>query len=165
MLKSKKRTVMIAVIAALVVLAILLAYFLRNRGSDPNQPVSAGQNVVVTVTANSFADMYGYQFQLHYNKDALEYTKQLTSQLDEITTIFGKSFSGYELIGATMIGEVPGVSGRNQAVCEVVFTAKEDGVLSDYNFSIRDVRVVTSELAYLENIKGWKITAKIQDQE
>ena len=140
----------------------MLWLVLRRPASDPDQPVTAGQNIVVTVSADAFTDMYGYQFQLLYDEQKAEYTRQLTSRLDEIQTIFGKPFTGYELIGATMIGEVPGVSKRNSAVCEAVFTAKEDCVLSDLHFSIRDVRVVTSDLEYHEGVEGWKITAEIQ---
>ena len=161
-----KRLVYIG-IAVLVIVAALLLGFLA-RGKD--QPVVAGQNIVVTVQSSSFENMYGYQFRLGYNPNEVEYVKDtLTSKNEEIVTIFSKPYPEYELVGATMIGDKRGISGRNKDLCELVFTAKKDGMLSEFLFSVNDVNVVTladvsAELGYEEGVEGWRYKLSVQEQ-
>lgn len=160
LVKKKRVTVGLVALAVLLCAGLLLA----NR----NQPVAAGQNVVVTITADSLEDTYGYQFQMHYDEDKLEYSGSIKSKLEDIPTIFSKPFAGYELVGATMVGEKDGVTGNNKTVCELVFTAKEDSTLNNLALSINDINVVKynpatmEEMEYTENIEGWQLKAAVQ---
>lgn len=152
------KTRILAYAAVVLLIAALIAVLLL---TNQNRPVAAGQNVVITVTADTLEDAYGYQFQMHYDEDALEYTGDITSKLEDIQTIFSKPYSGYELVGATMIGEQDGVSDRNQAVCELVFTAKEDTTLNDLDVSLSGINVVKSDLDYVEGIEDWSLHAAL----
>ncbi len=123
--------------------------------SQENTTVSAGQKIVLTVTAASVDDMYGYQFQVDYDENAFEYAGELKSEVDAISTIFAKPFNGCQLIGATMIGEQKGISGDNVAICQMKFTALKDCVLSDSALGISKISVVSSGLEYDEDVSGW----------
>lgn len=161
---TKKKTI-IAVVAVVVVAALVLVYFLffQNR-SGPNRAVTAGQNIVVTVMADKLEGVYGYQFEMNYNTAALEFVRDggLVSKIDDISTIFSVDQGSYELVGATMIGEASGASGQDMAVCEMIFTAKKDGALSDYGLALQNVNVVDSNLEYVENIEGWYCTFSVE---
>lgn len=155
---SKKKPLVIGICVLIVIAAVFLGFMLSNR----DQAVAAGQFVVVTVTADALDDVYGYQFNMQYNKDELEYTDSITS-LTDIKTIFSKDMGTHELVGATMVGEQNGISGKNKAMCQMVFTAKKDINLSDVDLSISKVNTVKSDLEYIENIEGWRLKAKVQE--
>lgn len=138
--------IIVAVIAALTLLLI-----------PEKIIIEEGQNIAVTVISDSFEALYGYQFQLNYARDELEFEGTLTSKINDISTIFSKTMDGYELVGATMIGKKDGVSGKNKAVCEMIFRAKKEIELKDLEISISDVNIVQSDMNYLENIQGWKL--------
>ena len=166
--KSKKKIVII-VIAVLVVAACAVAAFLLLGNRDPE--VKAGQNVVVTVMADKLEDMYGYQFQMNYDPGQLEYTgSSPTSKIDDIQWVFSTAFDGYELVGGTMTGDKAGISGSNKALCELVFTAKQDGKLSDFTLSISEINTVKApegasieDMEYVEGIQGWSIKSAVRD--
>ncbi|MDR2671041.1 MAG: cohesin domain-containing protein [Oscillospiraceae bacterium] len=139
---------------------VLVAVLLFSVADLREQRAAAGQTVIVTVTAASVDDLYGYQFQMNYDPEALEYTGTLTSHLPQIQTIFAKPFDGYQLVGATMVGEQPGLSFEEQDVCQMSFTARKNCVLSDA-LSVSDVGVVSSDLAYETAVSGWRCQAVV----
>ena len=161
----KKQLIYIS-IAVLVIVGLFVVFMLAS--SSQYQPVVAGQNIVVTVQADTLEDMYGYQFRINYNQDELEYTETLTSKIQNISNIFSKQKEekeGYELVGATMVGEQSGITGKNKALCEMVFTAKKDGMLSDFSCLLSDIKVikiVESELEDVDNIEGWQCKLSLQ---
>ncbi|MBC8545448.1 hypothetical protein H8711_00660 [Clostridiaceae bacterium NSJ-31] len=164
---TKKRiiAIIVGVVAVLAVAAVAFG-FLRS-GSDPAssgpKAVVAGQKVAVTVAAPSVEDLYGYQFRLNFDESKFEYKEELTSEIDEISSIFAKPFDGYQLVGATMIGETPGFSGKKVDICKMVFEAKVDTPLSEATFSISDVNIVKSNLDYEENVDGWQMETAVVD--
>ena len=128
--------------------------------------ISAGDIVVASVFADNMDDVYGYQFDMHYYTDCLEYRNRLYSDIDEIPTIFATDKEQSLLVGATMIGGAKGYTGRKVPVCRVEFVA-----LSDFDFepdlgmkyiNLSRVNVVKDDLEYLENVTGW--TAKLSLQ-
>ena len=123
--------------------------------------VTAGDKFVITVAAPSVEDMYGYQFRVNYNAADYVYSGELKSDINGIDTIFAKPFEGYELVGATMIGERAGVNGTDQIVCHMTFESLRDTAVSDESISISDVSVVTSTLEYNEDILGWTYSAAL----
>lgn len=162
---SKKKQIIIGVAAVVVVAALL--FFLTmlpklSQTSDPEQPVAAEQNIIVTVKAESIEDLYGYQFNLNYDSEELEYAGTITSKVDDIQTIFSKPKDGFELVGATMVGDKEGVSGTNMVLCEMIFTAKKDGVISDFACSLSDVSIVKPDMEYLEDVEGWTCSLSLQ---
>ncbi len=163
---TKKRiiAIIVGVVAVLAVAAVAFGFL---RGGDPAssgpKAVVAGQKVAVTVAAPSVEDLYGYQFRLNFNESKFEYKEELTSEIDEISSIFAKPFDGYQLVGATMIGETPGFSGKKVDICKMVFEAKEDTQLSEATFSISDVNIVKSNLDYEENVDGWQMETAVVD--
>ena len=132
---------------------------------DMNVLVAAGDVVVVNVFAKEFSDVYGYQFEINYDSEYVEYNKRLHSEIDEIITIFATDKEWYLLVGATMIGDTEGFSGANVAVCRVEFMALADFMLNDDltsdHFAISSVNTVTSDLQYLEDIEGWTATISV----
>lgn len=167
----------ISIVVICVVLAGVTAAFalprLLNRMQVVAEPPAAeapaaeeqaaeGQKIVVTVSAASVEDMYGYQFEINYNSEELEYTGELKSKVDEIQTIFSKPHDGYELVGALMIGDKKGYSGENIPICEIVFSAKKAAKLSDYNISLAKVNIVDSKLVYTEGHTDWSFQAAVQ---
>jgi len=163
---KEKKALCICLAVALVIVAIVLVVLLTRSNQPASESVSAGQNIVVTITADSIEDLYGYQFRIIFDKEKLEYTGVAESRIDGITSIFSVPMEGYELIGATMIGDESGVSGQNIVVCEITFTAKIDGSLDDFNISITDVNVVTSsglDLDYIEGVEGWELVCMVQE--
>ena len=121
----EKKALCAGIAAAVFVLAALAWLLLSNRSLQ----VSAGQNIVVTVSANSLDDVCSYQFKINYDKEKLEYKgNSLKSEIPTITT-FSTSIEGYELIGAINDDPKKGVSGRNIAVCEMAFPARQIGAV------------------------------------
>jgi nitrogen fixation-related uncharacterized protein len=151
MLKNKK--ILVSLVVVCIAAAIGLAIFLQS--ADKDQAVAEGQDILVTIKADSFDDLYGYQFRLYYDPDELEFTNSLKSNLTDIYSIFSKPMDGYELVGATMVGPREGISATNKVVCEMRFTAKKDGTTSGLNLSLSAVNVVKSDLEYLTDVEGW----------
>ncbi|MCL2153958.1 MAG: cohesin domain-containing protein [Oscillospiraceae bacterium] len=121
--------------------------------------VSAGDIVVVSVFADEMDDVYGYQFDMNYYTEYLEYRNRLYSDIDEITTIFATDKEQYLLVGATMIGDTKGYSGHQIPVCHVEFTALSDfdiePDLTEKYITLSRVNVVKDDLLYSENVTGW----------
>lgn len=120
--------------------------------------IKADHDFIVTVKANTVFNMYGYQFNLDYNKSKATYKSDLKSSINGISTIFKKDMSGSLLIGATMIGDKPGYSANDVNICTMTFTAVTDFDLS--TLKISGVSTVDSTEKYVENIGGWSIEAK-----
>jgi len=127
--------------------------------SEPENIIKAGNDFIVTVRADTVTDMYGYQFNLSFDKSKASYNSGLRSTINGIDVIFKKDQPDNLLIGATMTGDNPGYSGNDVNVCTLVFTANED--LDPSVFSISDVRTVDSKQNYVENVSGWSCEAKI----
>lgn len=174
MLQRHKTRVAIAAAVLLLSAAALIVFLCLPRPEDAvNQvsvyvsagqketTVSAGQKIVLTVMAASVDDMYGYQFQVNYDENEFEYTGELKSELDAISTIFAKPFDGYQLIGATMIGDQTGVSGENVVICEMEFTTLKDCVLTDSALGISNINVVSPALEYDEDVSGWSCSTEV----
>jgi len=128
--------------------------------------ISAGDTVVINVYAAEMDDVYGYQFNINFDRDFIEYKKRLYSDIDEILTIFATDKEWYLLVGATMIGDAKGYSGQDVPVCRVEFIALTDFELnpdltSDH-IALSDVNIVKSDLQYLENIDGWTASVTLQ---
>lgn len=128
--------------------------------------ISTGDFIVVNVFADEMDDVYGYQFDINYDRDYLEYRNRLYSDIDEITTVFATDKEWYLLVGATMIGDAKGYNGQEVPVCRVEFTALTDFNLktdfSSEHLTISNVNVVKGDLQYLENIDGWTASMSIQ---
>lgn len=161
--RSKKGFLYIAI--ALVVIVGVIAAFMLSGGSNLNDPVAAGQEVVVTIKADSLENMYGYEFRLNYDDTQLDYDGALYSKADGIQTIFSKPFDGHELVGATMIGEQEGLTGKNVIMCEMVFTSLIDGTLGDFDIELTHVNVVKSDMEYLEGLEGWEYSLAVRPAE
>lgn len=123
-----------------------------------SEVVRAGQDFTVTIRADEVSNLYGYQFRLGYDKKKAAYTGKLNSEIDGINTIFSKDMDDYLLVGATMIGNTPGYSGKNETVCTVMFTAIEDIDISD--FTLSNVNTVDDGQNYTENVSGWSMEIK-----
>ena len=156
---KNKKMIITAILCVLVVLIVILAImFLR----QPKQKlVTAGQNVIITVTASSVSDMYGYQFRINFDPDEFEYAGGLHSKIQDIETIFANDFSGYKLVGATMLGDSAGFTGTDVIVCEMSFIALKDGDLSEMSLSMSNVGVVKSDLEYITDIPDWSMNATV----
>ena len=128
--------------------------------------VSAGDTVVINIFADGMDDVYGYQFNINFDEDFVEYKKRLFSDIDDILTIFATDKEWYLLVGATMIGEAQGYSGQDVPVCRVEFAALTDFELNpDFtsdHIALSDVNVVTSDKQYLENVDGWTASMTVQ---
>lgn len=128
--------------------------------SDMATAISAGDTILISVYANEMEDVYGYQFNMSYFVDYLEYSGRIYSDIDEILTIFATNKGQHLLIGATMIGAAKGYSGQEIPVCHLEFTAMSDFELEpEYDvmkyIALSQVNVVRDDLEYLENITGW----------
>ena len=136
------------------------------RQPKPATLVSTGDTVVVSVIADQVDDLYGYQFDLGFDGDFIKYAGRLTSDLADIETIFAKDQGWYVLVGATMIGDAPGHSGRQVALCQVEFTALQDFELnSDFSSdhaALSAVNVATSARQYDENVDGWTLSLAVR---
>jgi len=128
--------------------------------------ISVGDIIAINVTADELEKVYGYQLDVYYNRDYLEYNKSLYSDIDDIITIFATDKEKYLLVGATMIGDAEGYSGQEVPVCRVEFTALNDFILTEYLaselFGISRVNIVTDELQYLENVEGWTASMSVK---
>jgi len=137
-----------------------------NMEEDPQVPlgsiatkISAGDTVVLRVFADEMENVYGYQFDLNFDRDIIDYKKRLYSDIDDIITIFATDKEWYLLVGATMIGDAEGYTGREVPVCRVEFVALVDFELnadfSSDHIALSGVNIVTGDLQYLENVEGW----------
>lgn len=127
---------------------------------DTVNAVKVGQDFIVTIMANEVSNLFGYQFNLNYDNKKANYKGSLKSTVSGISTIFKKDMSDHLLVGATMIGNMPGYSGKNVTVCTMVFTANEN--FDPSSFTINDVSTVDENQKYIENISGWSIEAKAE---
>ena len=127
--------------------------------SNLSTSISAGDTVVLNVFAAELDDVYGYQFDIHFDRDIIDYSNRLYSEIEDITMIFTTDKEWFLLVGATMIGDANGYSGQNTSVCRVEFVAQTDFELNPDSTSdhiaISNVNVVTSDKQYLENMGGW----------
>ena len=115
--------------------------------------ISAGDAVTVEVSADELDGVYGYQFELNYDKGCLGYANILRSDIDGIDTIFAAEKERRLLVGATMVGDSEGFVGREAIVCRVGFVALSD--CDPHMVSLSNVNVVTDDMRYLENVGGW----------
>lgn len=169
-IRENKRAVII--LACVVIIAALAVYFLNAgpatiddgdvplRGAVTELEVKAGDKFVVSIIADGFEDMYGYEFKVYYDDEDFTYSGGLTSSISSIGTIFAKNFEGYERVGATMVGDAAGVSGDATEVCRMVFEALRDCTVNAEELSFGDIRIVTSdglsdELGYETDVSGW----------
>ena len=129
--------------------------------SSGSRTVLAGDVVVVQVYADSMDDVYGYQFDLNYDRDYLEYRKGLYSDINTIHTIFATDKERCLLVGATMIGNTGGFIGREVPVCRIEFISLTgfnlNPDLSSEHITISGVNVVTGDLEYVEDVEGWAV--------
>jgi hypothetical protein len=169
-----------------VILPVLLFRGKSDPGIDENNPdvpiefneqqvpldhsstkVSAGDVVVVNVHANMMDDVYGYQFNMNYFTDYLEYNGHIYSDIEELVTIFATEKEQNLLIGATMIGDAKGYSGQEVPVCHLEFIALSDIEMEpDFDImkyiTLSRVNVVKDDLQYFENVTGWTATISVQ---
>jgi len=182
----KRRSIAILSILCISVVSISILFFWGNNIPDeengaldsisleePQVPlasiatkISAGDIVVLNVFADEMNDVYGYQFDINYDKDIIEYRKRLYSDIDEIITIFATDKEWYLLVGATMIGDAEGYTGQEVPVCRVEFVALTDFELnvdsSSDHIAVSGVNIVTGDLQYLENVAGWTASMTVQ---
>jgi len=125
---------------------------------QPANTVKSGQDFTITVKAGEVSNLYGYQFNLNYDNKKAAYKGSLKSSISTIGTIFKKDMPDHLLVGATMVGNTPGYSGRDVTVCTMVFTATSDIDLS--TFTINGVNTVDANQKYIENTGGWSVDAK-----
>ncbi|MDR0670902.1 MAG: cohesin domain-containing protein [Oscillospiraceae bacterium] len=129
----------------------------ENDAPETPAMVQAGDKVVLTVAAEQEPDLYGYQFQLHYDDTSFRYDGGLESLTPGLDTIFGKEFDGYLLVGATMVGQKKGAALEDAPVCRVTLTALRDTTWE--SVAVDAVHVVGSDLKYTENVRGWTVTS------
>jgi hypothetical protein len=177
---KKHRNIAVLGILCVAVVGVFMWFYMGNNNPvkdennpdvlvDMNEPqvplgniattISAGDTVVINVYAAEMDDVYGYQFNINFDRDIIDYKKRFYSDIDEILTIFATDKEWYLLVGATMIGDAKGYSGQEVPVCRVEFIALTDFELNpDFtsdHIALSDVNVVTSDLQYLENVDGW----------
>lgn len=164
------KKIIIATLGTFCVSAIVFAvWFFPSHGHVETDPqvgavatqISAGDIVVVNIFAEEMNDVYGYQFDINYGREYLEYRNRLYSDIDGILTIFAADKEEHLLIGATMVGDQKGYSGQDVPVCRVEFIALSD--LDPGQITLSKVNIVQDDLMYLENIGGW--TARITTRE
>ena len=142
---------------------LLVGGFLRNSTviAEPEIPLAenfkilnAGDTVTVKIYANKLTDVYGYQFKLHFDESALEYSN-VSSSIPEIGLIFPKQFPGYLLVGATKVGQVQGFSSDSESVpvCEVILRANKNGVSPQ--ILLQEVNTIDSLLNYNVGETNW----------
>jgi hypothetical protein len=129
--------------------------------------IPAGDVIVVSVYANEIDDVYGYQFNMNYFADNLEYSGRIYSDIEEIITIFATEQEQSLLIGATMIGDAKGHSGYDAPVCHLEFITLTDIEMEpDFDvmkyITLSRVNIVKSDLQYIENVTGWTATISAQ---
>jgi hypothetical protein len=119
--------------------------------------VKAGDAVSVMVYSDKVEDVYGYQFELSFDKEAFKY-EGLATEIQELGAIFAREFENYVLVGSTMTGSRKGVSGEGMAMCVVRLTALEDGAPLG-GISVGNVNTVNSGMKYSEGVGGWRCEA------
>ncbi len=130
-------------------------------GQELRDTLKKDDVVEVSVHADKFSDLYGYQFEILYDPSYFEITGALESQIPEIQTIFSKQLDSCALIGATMTGDKSGINGADAAVCKVTLKALKDGALSQ--ITLGRVSVVESDTDYMEGVSGWTIACSVSD--
>jgi|GEM_PF-2405248 len=117
--------------------------------------ISAGDVVVVAISADDVRDMYGYQLCVNYNKALFEYSGGLKSDIAEISLIFKSQleFDDYILVGALNIGDGFGFNGKDAQICHMTFTAVNDCEMAD--ISISSVKVCDSSDGGLIDVRNW----------
>ena len=124
------------------------------------QQISQGDVVVVSIFADEMDSVYGYQFEINYDENNLEYTKRLYSNIEEIDTIFATIKEQYLLVGATMLGNSVGYTGQSVLVCQMEFTALAN--FSSEQITLSGVNIVSDDMQYTENIGGWTASITIR---
>jgi hypothetical protein len=154
---NKKRLAAIIIIIAVIIATFIGIYFLKS-----GQPVAieSGQDFIITVHAKEVNNLYGYQFNLYYDNEKVTYKGELKSSIEAIGMIFEKDKEEHLLVGATMIGDVPGFSGKNVEVCSMEFTANID--IDSSMFTIGRVNTVDADQNYLEDVSGWSIKVDVK---
>ena len=167
--KHRNITVLCILCVSLIGLSV---WFFTDGSSDTNidetqvplsnapTKITEGDIVIVNVFADALNDVYGYQFEINYNRELLEYRKYLYSDIDDIITIFATDKEQFLLIGATMIGAEKGYSGQHVPVCRVEFVALSD--FDPRHITLSGVNVLTDKLQYLENVTGWSADITVQ---
>ena len=134
------------------------------KNPSPSEPVrnkvNAGDKIVLAISADDVSDMYGYELCVNYNKDILEYSGGLKSDISEISTIFKSTlnFDNYIKIGATQINGMQGINGSDVSICQMTFTAIQDCELID--ISISNINIVTAADEYIKDLKNWSFEIK-----
>jgi|GEM_PF-773383 len=115
-----------------------------------------GDTFVVNVYAARTTDLYGYEFVIRFDKNTAAYANKMQSKIVSIPTIFpGKSTENL-LVGATMMGKVPGYNGTDVYVCQITFTALQD--MADFSsIGIRNVKTVNSRQEDTAGVSGWTV--------
>jgi hypothetical protein len=116
--------------------------------------LKAQDSIIFTIKADQVSGMYGYQFELHYDKSKFKYDGGLVSSLTDLPVIFGTEMDDHALVGCTATGSASGVSGSNLEVCQVRFVALSDGVSAEA-IKLRGVNVVGADQKYTEGVSGW----------
>jgi hypothetical protein len=122
--------------------------------------ISAGDIVIVNVFAEEMDGVYGYQFDLNYDREELVYSNRLYSDINGITTIFSADKERSLLVGAMMIGGMKGYCGKGVPVCRVEFTALSD--CDPGQIMLSKVNIVKDDLQYFENVEGWSASITIR---
>ena len=117
--------------------------------------ISAGDTVTVQIFSSELTDLYGYQFSLYYDDNVFKFVESRSS-IKPIGLIFQRQFPGYLLVGATMIGSVPGYTSDEpeNLVCEIVFRALRN--TAPPRFELREVNVIDSRMNYTEGLTDWR---------
>ncbi|HHY81516.1 MAG TPA: hypothetical protein GX505_02425 [Clostridiales bacterium] len=158
---NKKR---LTITIILIIAAAIGVYYFYLKPLNNEKPVAigSGQDFIVTVYASEVQNLYGYQFNLYYDNEKVSFKGGLKSSIDAIGTIFKKDKEEHMLVGATMIGDVPGFSGKNVEVCSLEFTANSD--IDSSMFVINRVNTVDADQNYLENVSGWSVKVKVKTE-
>jgi len=153
---KEKKWWIVSFVAVIAIIAVIYVLTLQNE-----QPtfIESGKDFTVTVYAKEVSNLYGYQFNLFYDYDKATYKGELKSSIDAISMIFKKDMEDHLLVGATMIGDVPGFSAKNVEVCTMKFTANSD--IDSSIFTLNGVNTVDADQEYLEDISGWSIKVSV----
>ncbi|MDR0570838.1 MAG: cohesin domain-containing protein [Clostridiales Family XIII bacterium] len=116
--------------------------------------LKAGDPLRLTVTAAELKNVYGYQFELRYDKSKFKYEGGLKSLLPDLSVIFARETDAYVLVGCTATGEGVGASGADKEICQISFTALADGVAPG-DISLTGVNTVGADTKYTEGVGGW----------
>ena len=113
----------------------------------PVNKISAGDVVMVAISAADVRDMYGYQLCVTYDKGIFTYSGGLKSDIAEIGLIFKSQleFDDHVLVGALKIDGNAGYNGKDVQICHMTFTAIQDCEVAD--ISINGVFIVQDSLS------------------